>query len=186
MTMNRHVLAKMCIGAGAAWVVCAALISQAEPPEGGTPAAAPPAKQQVPLAVARERAKLAGDIYESTLHVMHRYYFHGDRATVPARALEDVFADLDDQANIESRWISVNTKPMSIDHEPKTDVEKQAAAAIVAGKGPFELVEKGYYHTARPIPLTSGCIGCHNGFFAEAARTKRFAGLVISIPIKEE
>src|SRR6478735_159167 len=73
---------------------------------------------RVSVVVARDRAKLLHDVYAATLHVMHDHYFNDERATVPARALEDAFASMADESNIKARWISVNTKPMSIRHEP--------------------------------------------------------------------
>ncbi len=82
---------------------------------------------RVPLVVARDRAKLLHDVYASMLDVIHRRYFHADRAIVPARAMEDVFSDMERAAHIEARWIVANLKAMSVDHEPETPFEKQAA-----------------------------------------------------------
>ena len=100
--------------------------------------------------------------------------------------MEDVFAEMDRQSNIKAGWISVNTKAMSIHHEPKSDFEKQAAKAIAAGKGDYELVEDGFYRRASAIPLGTGCVSCHTGFFSKTPQTQRFAGLVISVPITEK
>ncbi len=94
-------------------------------------------------------------------------------------------AEMARQSKTQARWSSVNTRPMSIDHEPKTDFEKQAATEIEAGRHEFELVEKGYYQRAVPIPLSSRCISCHTGFFGDAPKSPRYAGLVISIPLDE-
>ena len=137
----------------------------------------------VPAAVARDRAKLMHDVYAATLHVMHEHYFNDERAIVPARALEDAFAEIADRTKIKARWISVNTKPMSIGHEPKSDFEKKAAEAIAGGKSDFELVEKNYYQRAAAIPLTDGCVNCHTGFFAGPPKSPRFAALVIGMAI---
>jgi hypothetical protein len=100
--------------------------------------------------------------------------------------MEDVFAEVEKLSNIKAGWISVNTKAMSIQHEPKNDFEKQAAKAIAAGKGEFELVENGVYHRAGAIPLGAGCVACHTGFFSKTPQTQRFAGLVISVPINKK
>lgn len=135
---------------------------------------------------ARERAKLMHNIYAATLEVMHHHFFRRDRSVLPARALEDVFAEMDKQSNIKAAWISVNTKAMSIHHEPKTDFEKQAARAIAAGKGDHELVEDGYYRRASAIPLGAGCVSCHTGFFSKTPQTQRFAALVISVPLNKK
>lgn len=145
-----------------------------------------PAEEPMSTAVARERAKLLHQVYAATLEVLHERYFHDERAIVPARALEDVFKELDRQTGIKARWISVNMKPMSIQHEPKGDFEKKAAAEMSAGKGDFEQVEAGVYRRAAPIPLSDGCMSCHNGHFSAPPKSPRFAGLIISIPIVKE
>jgi len=150
--------------------------------------AAAPAKEppSAAIAAARAQAKLMHSIYAATLDSMHHHFFRRERAVLPARALEDVFEDVERQANVKARWIAVNTKAMSINHEPKTDFEKNAAKAIAAGKDDFEMIADGYYHRVGPIPLGSGCISCHTGFFAKAPTSPRFAGLVISVPLPKE
>lgn len=177
---------RWCVGlALAAFALLPGFLFSAE----GEPAAEAPAAAQasgrVSLEVARDRAKLMHEVYAATLEVMHHRYFHDARAIVPARALEDVFAEMDRQSNVAARWISVNTKPMSLHHEPKSDFEKKAAAEIVAGKPAVELVADGFYRRATVIPLTGGCISCHAGMFAEASKSPKFAGLVISIPLEQ-
>jgi hypothetical protein len=194
--MNARSRGTLCVIAGAAGVLCFAVGLSADSPVGATSepkekkkaVAAQPddSEKRVTVAEARERAKLMHNIYAATLDVMHHHFFRRDRSVLPARAMEDVFAEMDKQSNIKAGWISVNTKAMSIHHEPKNDFEKQAAKAIAAGKGEFELVEKGYYHRAGAIPLGAGCVSCHTGFFAKTPQTQRFAGLVISVPIHEK
>lgn len=142
--------------------------------------------ERVSVAVARDRAKLLHQVYASTLRVMHQRYFHGDNAPVPARAMEDVFSEIAWRSKVEAKWISANLQPMGVNHEPRTDFEKQAAKEISAGKDDFETVEKGYYRRAGSIPLSSGCIKCHAGFLGTAPKTPRYAGLVISVPITEQ
>jgi hypothetical protein len=141
---------------------------------------------RVAVSVARDRAKVMHDVYAATLEVMHDRYFHDDRAIVPARALEDVFAELAKQSAVKANWIAVNTKAMSINHEPKTNFEKQAATELAAGKDEYELIEKGVYQRAAPIALTGGCVSCHTGFFSGAPKSPRFAGLVITIPVEDK
>lgn len=139
----------------------------------------------VTVGEARERAKLLHNIYAATLDVMHHHFFRREQPVLPARALEEVFDEMSRQSNIKAAWIAVNAKAMSIHHEPKSDFEKNAARAIAAGKGEFEVIENGYYHRAGAIPLGDSCISCHTGFFSKAPQTKRFAGLVISVPINQ-
>jgi len=142
--------------------------------------------ERVSVAVARDRAKLLHQVYASTLRVMHQRYFHGDNAAVPARAMEDVFSEIAWRSKVEAKWISANLQPMGVNHEPRSEFEKQAAKEISAGKEEFETVEKGNYRRAGSIPLSSGCIKCHAGFLGTAPKTPRYAGLVISVPITKD
>ena len=140
-------------------------------------------QRHVSLTVARDRARLMHEIYVATLDVMHQRYFHGQRAIVPARAMEDIFAELKRQTDIEARWISVNVKAMSIHHEPSSEFEKTAAKELAAGNPDFEAIEDGVYRRAGAIALSGGCIGCHEGFGKKPTPGPKFAALTIAIPI---
>ena len=140
----------------------------------------------IDVALARDRAKQMHEIYSSTLDVIHHRYFHGDRATVPARAMEDIFRDMKRRSNADAHWISVNTKAMSIDHDPKTDFEKRAAKELAEGKAEIEEIEGGIYWRAGAISLHAGCLSCHEGLFRTSSNKPRFAGLVVNIPIQKE
>jgi hypothetical protein len=190
--MTPRTLAKLCTGVGATWLLCLTFVTHAGQPDPSKPKQVDAEKKQidakyrVPVAMARDRATLMHEIYESTLHSMHRHYFRRERATLPARALEDVFSEMEGQSKVDARWIAVNTKAMSINHEPETEFEKQAAKEIASGKSDVELIEKGVYHRATAIPLGAGCVSCHNGLLAPPKDIPRFAGLVISIPVKDD
>ncbi len=150
----------------------------------------PPRKEKdekrVGVPEAKERAKLMHDIYSATLDSMHHHFFRRDRATLPARALDDVFAEVDRKTKVKTRWIAVNTPAMSLNHEPESVFEKKAAAALAEGKPDFEATEGGYYSRATPILLGPGCVGCHTKFGPGNDKKPRFAGLVISIPVKDK
>lgn len=165
---------------GAVGVLCGGIMLCAAAPNSDATGASD--SQQVSVDVARDRAKIMHEIYAATLHSIHDHYFHGDRARVPAKAMEDVFAELQRQTKMEARWISASLQPMSINHEPKSDFEKQAAKEIAGGKAEFDAVEGGFYRRAGAIPLSGGCVACHGGLFQGEGR-RQFAGLVISIPV---
>lgn len=135
---------------------------------------------------ARERAKLLHEVYTATLDAMHHHYFRRDGSVLPARAMEDVFQKMASKSSTMANWIAVNTKAMSVQHEPTTAFEKLAAAEISAGKESVERATKRVYQRATAIPLTANCVGCHTRMFAEEPKTPRFAGLVISIPLSTE
>ena len=171
--------AVLAITSALAVAIALAALAQAEP---GSPGQGALDKYRVSVAVARDRATTMHEVYAATLETMHHHYFHGDRARVPAKAMEDVFAELQRQTKMEARWISVSLQPMSINHEPKSDFEKRAAKEIATGKAEFDAVEGGYYRRAGAISLSGGCAVCHGGLFQGEGRPL-FAGLVISIPV---
>lgn len=138
---------------------------------------------RIPLAVARDRALLMHQIYTTTLEVMHDRYFHADRSVVPARAMEDVFENLERDTGSKANWISVNLRAMSINHDPSTEFEKLAARELGKGESAYEAVDNGIYRRATPIPLHGGCVSCHAGFNPRPSKTPKLAGLVISMPV---
>jgi hypothetical protein len=76
---------------------------------------------------------------------------------------------------------------MSVDHEPEGAFEKKAAAELAEGHENVEVVEDGYFRSATAIPLGGGCLSCHaNSSFGPPPKGARYAGLVISIPVKPE
>lgn len=190
MMAHRSIIARMTIAVLGIAVLSVAFCSA---PQGGeTPAETEAPKKKVPVIeekdrvsveVARDRAKLMHDIYSATLEVMHHRYFHREKSVVPARAMEDVFDEIKLNSKSEARWIAVNLRAMSIDHEPETEFEKHAVREIVAGKSDVETIEGGYFRRATVIPLHEGCISCHEGTFRQPTKTPKFAGLVISIPV---
>jgi hypothetical protein len=155
-------------------IMLATLLAGKEPPT------EPPATQ---LDRARDRAKVLHAVLNSTLKVIHRRYFHEDRAVIPARAMEDIFDEMKHEGHFEARWIAVNLRAMGIDHEPANDFEKKAAEALKEGKTEYETFDQDTYRRAAPIPLRNGCIGCHEGGMRSSGSKGKMAALVISIPL---
>lgn len=154
------------------------LAAVAEPPKTN--------EKRVPLTTAQDRAELMHEQYAETLEVIHQRYFRRDGAVLPARALEDVFARIDQRFGVKASWIAVNTPAMSIQHEPKTAFERAAAEEIAKGKTSYSRVEDGYYLRAGAIPLGPGCVSCHLGLSAAGNKIPRFAAIVIAIPVTEK
>src|SRR5690606_11429680 len=98
-------------------------------------------KDRVSLEIARERAKTMHEVYAATLETMHPHYFHGDKAAVPARAMEDAFYSIKHAQKIDAKWIAVNARAMSIDHEAETEFEKTAVRVLSRGESAYEKVE---------------------------------------------
>jgi hypothetical protein len=184
MTSRRLIwVAAVCFGIAIANVT--AVLSEEKPDNAavtGQLDAVPAKRLEITIDVARDRAEVAQQIYAATLRMLHDRYFHRDKSVLPARAMQDIFDEMERSSNVEARWISASLKPMSIDHTPESDFEKRASKAIAGGAAEMEVVEDGYYRRAIAIPLTGGCLGCHEGVFQNGGRRK-FAGLVISLPL---
>lgn len=144
------------------------------------------AAKAVSVDTARDRARTLHKVYSSTLDVLHDHYFHANRAVLPARAMEDIFSLAEAESDVKVRWIAVNAKAMSVDHEPSDDFEKEAARRIATGDKAIEQIGTQTYRFAGSIPLQESCVQCHMGTFTAQSVKPRFAGLVISIPIKAE
>jgi len=139
-----------------------------------------------PLTVeeARSRAKILHETLHGALQVMHRDFFRKDEAlTIPSRSLEDVFSELESSYGITLRWLAVETKAMSSDHEPESDFEKQAVEVLQSGKSDFEAFDNDRYQYAGRIRLSAVCLTCH--FPGRPNNDDRFAGLSITMPVRQ-
>lgn len=136
-------------------------------------------------AEARGRAQLLHETIHGALQVMHRDFFREDeKLTIPSRSLEDVFRELTRSYGVELRWLAVNTDAMNVDHEPKTEFEKNAVKALASGRQEFETSDDKFYRHAGAIRLASQCLKCH---VPNRTSTKdRTAGLVITIPLANQ
>ncbi len=182
----------LCVMLGVLFFATTSAQAQSDEPEdglsvvSGNEALAGQGDDRVTADKARDRAKLMHDIYAATLEVMHDRYFHADKTIIPARAMEDVFSEMQRQSKVEARWIAVSFKPMNINNEAESDFEKRAKKEIATGKSEVETIENGFYRRVGAIPLGTNCISCHAGFFRKVPTKPRFAGLVINIPIRPD
>ena len=145
----------------------------------------PPARDRLSIDQARDRARLLHDVSIAALESMHRTYFQREKSIIPSFVMEDVFGQVKRQWKVEAHWIAVNMKAMSVDHEPKTPFEKQAALEIAAGEVAYEEIENGIYRRAGAVPLGAACVNCHGGFFRDPGNSPKYAGLVITLRIAD-
>ena len=144
------------------------------------------AADKLTIPEARRQTKLLHDTYIATLHTVHRSYFDKDeREIIPARAMEEVFRQIDAETGGKTRWIAVNTPAMNIDHNPKKGFEKDAARELKQGKREFERVEDGIYLRAGAVSLFASCTKCHLSGLRPQQKVRSLAGLIISMPVKQ-
>jgi len=133
---------------------------------------------------ARQRAKVLHELCHATLQIVHRRYYREDEGLpIPARTMESVFKAMHEQFPVTFHWISVNAKPMNVDHEPKSSFEKAAAKALAAGEDHFERIADKRFHYAAPVILANECLKCHSPL--RTSNRELAAGLVITMPIAD-
>lgn len=133
---------------------------------------------------AKVRARLLHETVHGALLVMHRDLFREDEGfTLPARSLDDVFAEMKRSHGVEMAWLAVDAKPMDVDHEADDDFEKKAARAIAGGEKEFGLMEGDRYRYAGRIRLASECLKCH--LPDRKSLDDRSAAVTISMPVRK-
>lgn len=172
---------KRCFIPSGAMLVTACLLSVPSELPATEPLTAHTAAQPT-LDEARGRAELLHETFHAVLQVVHHQYYREDEGlAIPAATLKKVFQELAQRKQVELRWLAVNAAPMNQDHLPQNDFERQAVAALAAGKESYESVDGGVYRRAAAITLTSECLKCHA---PNRSNTKdRIAGLSISLPV---
>jgi hypothetical protein len=137
------------------------------------------------LSEAKGQAKLLHDTFDTSLQMVHLEYYREDEGLpIPSLIFEDVFKVVGKDRDIKFHWIAVNAQPMSVDHRAKDDFEKAAVKELASGKESYEAVEGDVYRRAGAITLFSQCLKCHVP--NRTSTESRTAGLVISIPIKND
>lgn len=143
---------------------------------------ATPAKPLPTVDQARRQAEILHDTLHSTLQIIHhRLYREDEGLLLPAAAMKEVFAEVEQQQGIQLRWLAVEGQAMNTDHNPRDEFEHAAAKALAAGKPSYEQIENGAYRRAGPITLSNHCLKCH---VPDRKSTEdRTAGLIIAIPV---
>lgn len=139
--------------------------------------------RQVPVTEARRQAEVLHSVMHATLQrVHHRYYREDEGLPIPAAVLSEVFDDIAEEEQVQLRWLVVEGQPMNTDHNPQDQFERDAVAALKAGKSAHEEIAVETYRRAAPITLSNHCLKCH---VPDRKSTEdRTAGLIITIPLQ--
>jgi hypothetical protein len=145
------------IGATALALTAGSAILAAQP---GTAAETKPTT--MPLAQARQTVDMLNDAYVNAVVLTHGTYVK-DRS-IPAAAVvaRQLFKTMAAKGWPETRWLSTTGRPFNPDSNPKDQFEKDAAAALKAGKARFERVEGDRLRVVTLVPLVDkSCQMCH-------------------------
>ncbi len=136
------------------------------------------------LSEARRQAEILHTAIHSSLRVVHdRYYQLDEGLPIPAAIMKEVFRDLEQQQQVQLRWLAVEGQAMNTDHRPRDAFEKLAVAKLKA-KQPFhESLQGTTYRRAAPITLSNHCLKCHVPDRKDLR--DHTAGLIIQITIQK-
>jgi hypothetical protein len=170
-------------------IICAfaavPLAMRAAPPSNSTEPQVEAQETRVSVAAARQQAEVLHETLHATLQIVHHQYYREDEGlAIPAATLRKVFDEVARRRKVEIRWLAVNAEAMNIEHSPRDAFERDAVAALAAGKEAHETVADGIYRRAGAITLTSDCLKCH--LPNRTSTEDRAAGLLISIPVEEK
>lgn len=157
----------------------------AEPAPNSTTAAAEVPRPLATVAEARQQAAILHDAMHATLQVVHHRFYRADEGLpLPAAALKEIFAEVEQEQQIKLRWLAVEGAAMNADHKPRDAFERAAFAALKRGQRSYDHAENGIYRRAGAIALTNHCLKCH---VPDRKSTEtRTAGLIVEIPVRRD
>jgi hypothetical protein len=132
---------------------------------------------------AQGRAVILHDLANELLRAVHQAYYREDEGLpIPAMLLREVFEESGKRSGVQFRWLAVDADAMNVDHKPKSEFEKAAVQALIAGDAAHEETREGIYRRVGVVPLTSECLKCHLPNLRSTAARK--AALMISMPVE--
>ncbi len=126
---------------------------------------------QTPPAVerAKRQAKMLDTLYKTAIVIITENYVDGSEDLAAGDAFQALFKSMKDNGFHEVRLLDATGDPYDSDNEPKTEFEKRAIKALLAGQAIYEQVAseggKQYLLSATPIPLVmQKCTLCHSHY----------------------
>ncbi len=128
-----------------------------------------PAKKQPAVERAKRQAKMLDTLYKTAIVLITENYVDGSEDLAAGDAFQALFKSMKDGGFHEVRLLDATGDAYDSDNEPKTDFEKKAIKALLAGKPIYEKVvkegDKRYLLSATPIPVVmEKCTLCHSHY----------------------
>jgi hypothetical protein len=146
-------------------------------------------KNDRPLERTRQTVRMLDDIYKGGIVAITKNYVN-DKDTIPAgTAFKEVFKSAEEKGWHQVRLVDGLGEPLNEENAPQDAFEKEALAALVAGKSNwFEKEEtidgKRVLRVATPIPVVfDKCVMCHDNY-ADVPAGQAIGALTYKIKIK--
>ena len=114
----------------------------------------------------RKQAKMLDTLYKTAIVLITENYVTGKESLAAGDAFQALFKSMKENGFHEVRLLDATGEPYDPDNEPKSDYEKKAIKAILAGANIYEEVvregDKRYLLSTTPIPVVMDkCVTCH-------------------------
>ncbi|MCA9194384.1 MAG: DUF3365 domain-containing protein [Planctomycetales bacterium] len=126
-------------------------------------------KERLDVARAKKQAKMLDTLYKTAIVLITENYVDGKESMAAGDAFQALFKAMKDNEFHEVRLLDATGDAYDPDNDPKTDFEKEAVKAILAGKPIYERVvkegDKEFLLSATPIPVVmEKCTMCHSSY----------------------
>jgi hypothetical protein len=140
------------------------------------------------VARARKQVQVLDDIYKSAIVIITEHYVEEDSDLAAGAAFQKLFDVVKKKGYHEVRLLDATGEPYEKKNLPQDDFEKEAVAALKAGKqSPEKIVEKDgkrFLRVATPIPVVmKKCVMCHPAY-EKAPAGQAIGALGYTIPIE--
>jgi len=136
----------------------------------------------------RKQVQILDDIYKSAIVIITEHYVDETSDLAAGAAFQKLFDAVKQKGYHEVRLLDATGEPYEAKNSPKDDFEKQAVAALKAGKpSPEKIVEKDgkqFLRVATPIPVVmKKCTLCHPAY-EKVPAGQAIGALGYTIPIE--
>lgn len=126
-------------------------------------------KKQPVVERARKQAKMLDTLYKTAIVLITENYVDGSESLAAGDAFQALFKAMKENGFHEVRLLDATGDAYDPDNEPKTEFEKKAIKALLAGKPIYEQIvkegDKRFLLSATPIPVVMDkCTLCHSNY----------------------
>ncbi len=145
-------------------------------------------KEDAALERTRKQVRMLDDLYKTAVVLITDKYVHSEKDFPAGSAAVALFDAMKKKGWHEVRLLDATGEPIRRKNSPKAGFERDAVAALKAGKGYFEaIVEvdgKRRLRAATPIPVVSKkCVLCHE-HYAEAPKGAPIGALSYTLSVE--
>lgn len=164
----KKLMVTLCFALTSGFMACSTDHASAQPPAGQEPASQETANDAA-LARTKKQARMLDTLYKTAIVLITENYVEGKESLAAGDAFQAIFKTMKDSGFHEVRLLDATGEPYDSDNAPKTEFEKKALKALLAGAPTYEQIvtekDQRYLLSATPIPVVmEKCTLCHSQY----------------------